>query len=134
MNRYRQAYSHLMYLMALWSLERVHSSVIVCCRNVQSMGQLCKGLVRDQSCMEKMMVSEETDRKGRLFRSGGRQRWEVEPHDCDDSYCINSKRLFFCCQTFPAGAPNHFLNLSGFKSLFSSFPILRESAWCPSFM
>ena len=43
------------------------------------MGQLCEGLVRDQSCMEKMLVSEEVDRKGRLFKSGSRQRQEVGP-------------------------------------------------------
>lgn len=43
------------------------------------MGQLCERLVHDQSCMEKMLVSEEMDRKGRLFKSGSRQRREVGP-------------------------------------------------------
>lgn len=43
------------------------------------MGQLCKGLVRDQSCIEKMLVSEKMDRKGRLFKSAGRQRQEIGP-------------------------------------------------------
>lgn len=43
------------------------------------MGQLCEGLVHDQSCMEKMLVSDETDRKRRLSKSGSGQRQEVGP-------------------------------------------------------
>ena len=43
------------------------------------MGQLCEGLVHEQSCTEKMLVSEKRDRKGRLSMSGSGQRQEVGP-------------------------------------------------------
>lgn len=79
MNKYRQAYPPLKHPVTERSLERAGSSGMWCWENVQSTGQLCEGLVHDQSCVEKRLISEEVGRKGRLSKGSGRQRQEVGP-------------------------------------------------------
>lgn len=66
-----------MHVMTEQSSEGACSFVICWSGNIQRAGQMCKGLVHDQSGMEKTLISKEMDRTGRLFQSGGRQRQEV---------------------------------------------------------
>lgn len=41
---------------------------------MQSAGELCEGLVHDQSCVEKMLISEEVGRKGRAVQ----EQWQTK--------------------------------------------------------
>lgn len=68
-----------MHLMTEQSSEGARSFVICWSGNTLRAGQMCKGLVHDQSGVEKTLTLEEMDRTGRLFQSGGRQRQEVRP-------------------------------------------------------
>lgn len=77
---------------------------------VQSMGHLCERLDPNMACMEPLPFAEEWLGREDCRRAvdKGRRGISVQLEAVTILYCINSRKIFCCCQAFSAGAPNHF--------------------------